>query len=475
MVAIPFPLSSSPGTTVQEAAGRLINCQAVALGDTARARASYQRVPGMSAAFATSSSVRCRGMIEVNGNVFAAIGQKVLYFSLSGGAMTIVGTLVGTDKVTWARNNKKPTPDIVVVTADGAFTVTTSAVTAYADADLPIPNSVCFLDGFFIYTLGDGRLFASGLNAVTQGSNDFTTAEAKPDGLTRGIAYNGLLWAFGPTSCEIYADTANPTGFPFSRQTVINRGLLCRSALAGHEDGFGKGLIFVADDNTVCRMDGYTPNKISPPDLDALITGLVDKTELEACVYTVGGHAKWALSCSAWTWEFNYDTQKWNERQSNASFRWRASCSVNAFGKWLVGDTLTGNVFALDPRAYDEAGDPLPYIIESGPVQKFPSRIAVARADFDFSPGTGIATGLDPIATDPTIEVSWSRDGGTTWGNPLLRKLGRQAMAHNRITVTRAGLSTPQGHRWRLKSTSPVPIAFMQGAQSADIRTAGFR
>jgi hypothetical protein len=48
---------------------------------------------------------------------------------------------------------------------------------------------------------------------------------------------------------------------------------------------------------------------------------------------------------------------------------------------------------------------------------------------------SAIAEGQDPIATDPSVEISWSDDGGLTWSNPILRKLGRQAMSQQLISL----------------------------------------
>src|SRR6185369_13100116 len=225
-----------------------------------------------------------------------------------------------------------------------------------------------------------------------------------------------------------WSDTANPTGFPLSRSTTIGRGLIGRYAVAGYEDGFTKALIWVAEDNTVVRLNGVTPEKISPPDLDRAIASVTDKNTLEATVYFSGGHSRWVISCATFTWEFDLASQKWNERLSYGTTRWRATQLQYAFGKWIGGDTLSGNLLYVNDLAYMEDDDPLVMRVESGPVEKFPNRIQVARADFQLAPGTGVATGADPIQTDPIAQVSWSRDGGQNWSNPLFRKIGPQSV-----------------------------------------------
>jgi hypothetical protein len=151
---------------------------------------------------------------------------------------TLTGTLNGTEKVFWARNNAA-TPDVVCVApGTGAFTVTSAAVSAFADVDVGAPNSVCFMDGFFIFSWGDGTLIASGLNALRRHDRqDQGTVKARR--INPLPAFNGQLYALGPAFGEVYSNTANPTGFPFTRSYVLQRGIIGPYAIAGHQDGFG--------------------------------------------------------------------------------------------------------------------------------------------------------------------------------------------------------------------------------------------
>jgi len=286
----------------------------------------------------------------------------------------------------------------------------------------------------------------------------------------RCLPFNGQLFALGPSFGEVYSNTANPTGFPFTRSYVLQRGLLGPYAIAGHQDGFGNALIWVADDNSVVQHNG-TPNplKISPPDLDRLIAGVSDKTTLEASVYISQGHPKWVISCATFTWEFDLGSQKWNERASYLQTRWRAIGGTSAFGKWIVGDTQGGRLLYINENAFDEFGSPLVWQMDSGPVQNFPNRTKVARADFDFVTGVGIATGTDPIATNPQVGVSWSNDGGITYGSEFTRALGRQATT-SRIMVLRTGMTGNTGRRWRLKISDPVYASFVGASQDTQLR-----
>jgi len=471
-VPIPFLLSSAPGGSSQEGAGRLINCYAEPLGKDINASkklappsAVWRKSPGLTL-FAASGQTGFRGGLLVDSTFCAAWSGKVSKFTSAGVETLMTGALTGTEKVFFARNNKTGSPDVVCVApGTGAFSVLASSVISFADPDIGAPNSVCFMDGFFIFSYGDGTLQASGLNDVTINTLDKTKAQSKPGGLNRVVTFNGQLIAMGPTFGEVYANTANPTGFPFTRSYVLQRGLLSRYAIAGHDDGFGSSLMWVADDHSVVRHNGTpTPDKISPPDLDRLLATAPDDNTLEASVYISQGHPKWVISSPLFTWEFDIGSQKWNERASYLQPRWRAIGGYFAFSQWLVGDTQGGRILIINPLALDEFGSPLVMQMDSGPVVGFPARTKVGKADFNFVTGVGIATGADPIATNPKVGISWSNDGGITYGNEFVRELGRQA-TDSRIAMVRTGMTSTHGRRWRLKISDPIYSAFLGGNQ----------
>lgn len=467
---IPFPVQTSPGAKPQEAGGRIVNGYVEELGDQAPNKTVIRRGPGL-VNFGTSAQSGYRGSIVVNGVLYVGFNGKLEKWTSSGGASTNVGNLNGTKRGFFAANNNT-TPDKVFVDPDGNIaTFTPSAVTnSYPDADLPSVNSVDFLDGYLVFTTGDGRAFATDLNSTSVNALSFGKAEAKPDGLVRVVAWGGRLLFFGNISTEVWTDVGT-TPFPFARSTVIPRGLAGPYCVSGYEDGYSRGPIWVADDNTVVKLDGYTATKVSTPDIDRLIEAVSDKTTLEATCFMAGGHAFFQLSCPAWTWVLDVSTSQWAEANSYLVNRSRRAGAINAFNLWLTGDTQTGNMQQITSAANDEVGSPLRLRIESGPVMNFPGGTVVGRADFYFTTGVGIATGHDPDQTDPDVEISWSDDGGLTWSNPILRKLGRQSEPTELISlVACTGRTSWQGRRWRLDVSSGVYSSFMSATMSDDPR-----
>lgn len=465
MARINFPLSTSPGEKFVEGAGRLVNCFAEPRGQGVNPQYVIKRSPGAST-FATTTETGFRGGIVVGSLFYAAFEDTVVTIT-SSGVVTAVGALSGTDKVFWARNSKSVTPDIVAVCDAGAFVVDSSSVTSYPDGDVGSPNAVCALDGYFFFTEGGGIIRNSSINDTAISGTDFATAESKPDGLWRPVAWNGQLFLFGTQSTEVWTgNPPNDTGFPFNRVTSIQRGLIAAHAVSGFEDGFGDMLAFVGDDNRVYRVNNYQVQSISPPELDRLIERVADKTTLEATCYKAGGHAFWQLSCDEWSWVFNVNNGKWHERQSYLIPRSRLTQASFAFNKWICGDTISGNILEITNATAMEGTNPFIARAESLPVEKFPSRIRVPRADFEFATGVGIAVGDDPVETDPQVAISWSDDGGLNWSVPLFRKLGRQAQTDQRVTILNTGLSGPNGRKWRVDMASPVHLGLMGGEQS---------
>jgi hypothetical protein len=83
--------------------------------------------------------------------------------------------------------------------------------------------------------------------------------------------------------------------------------------------------------------------------------------------------------------------------------------------------------------------------------------------------GVGVATGTDPTQTDPDVLISWSDDGGVSWSTPVIRKLGRQAIAERRISVNRVGSTKDQGRRWRVTMYDNVDFELTGGDMAGKI------
>ncbi len=366
------------------------------------------------------------------------------------------------DAVTFAKNNKAPTPDQVLVTPTlGAFTFTTSGVTLL-DVNSEIPNSVTFGDGYFFFGTPGGLVYASGLNVTTVNSLDVMRVESKSEPLIRVLFFNGELYVWSATHCEVRASGGSPnlSGFPLNRTTVIWRGLVGIHAITGWEDGFHANLTWVADDDSVRMLVGYDPVQISSPDLERAIYAVPDKTAIRCWCYDVDGHASIVIDLGTVTWTYDLGEHAWHERKSATIDYWRPTGnSVKAFDKWIVGDHLSGNLYQVDPTAATDGGNTIRFEAESIAMEAFPQRLGIPRADFNFVTGVG-----DTTTRDPEVLISWSDDGGHTWSDPVTCKLGAAGRYFEQIRLNRVGLTGRKGRRWRVQVDDPVYPGLLAGS-----------
>ena len=116
-----------------------------------------------------------------------------------------------------------------------------------------------------------------------------------------------------------------------------------------------------------------------------------------------------------------------------------------------------------------EVGDPLRMRIETGPAGAFPQVVRINSVELYLTKGVGDAEGLDPVETDPDIEISMSRDGGNNWLDPRVVKIGRQALTDGRVRASIWGQAEVHGVRWRFDMSSSVPFALMGADMAADV------
>lgn len=399
----------------------------------------------------------------INGN--ASLTAQSISASNGGTAVITILQPIGNETVTLtAMTGGAGTPGIVF----------TGAPLAYNGlGNLPQPNSVSFQDGYFFFTIGDGRVFATGINSLSLSPLTFVTIQSRSDvTLLRGIPFSGLMFFFTTGSCEVWQDVANVApNFPYARQVVLPFGLLQANAIAGWETGFDD-LSWVAQDFGVWELPygSLNPTKISPPDLDRLIEVQHRAGNLiVASVYMFAGKKFWVISSPAWTWEFNLGTQQWNERtslnNSGLQGRWRGDGGHPAFGKWLLGDTQSGALCFVDDRNFTELGMPMLMRLESAPVAQFPNRIRVARADFNFATGTGQVT----RAIIMNVNGSAAGTGGVV---RLQVDSTQQVNTNDTVIVSAVGGTTEANGTWPVTVIDATHIE-LQGSVFVHAWTAG--
>jgi len=444
-IPIQFSPASSKGDHPQTGSGRKINA---IIEQDEDGRKFVKRAPGLTRwSRALGTRTHTRGMIAANtGTLLVVYNAEVQSFN-SAGVGSVRGALAGTDLVTLARNNAA-TPNVVGVSpASGPFVLSAAgAPGAYPDADVQSPIAVCFTGGYFFFMYGDRRCRASGLNSTAINSLDEIKAESSAGAGLRCVAFRGQLFLFCADKIEVWqGDQPNASGFPFNRATIIERGIASTNSVAGWENEFAAELIWAAPDNMVYQLRGYEPFRISTPTIERDLQALTDKSSLRCFVAAHNGHPYFYLKSATFTHVYDLLYSNWVERKSYSLERFRAEQCVYHFNDWIIGDELTGDLWRLDADTYQEGNDPLVWDIESDVTEDFPMNAPVKRADFNFVGSAG-AIGADA----PTVAISWSENGGTDYGTPLMRSLGDIGKYGNMVTLKRCGRMGSHGRKWRM-------------------------
>lgn len=466
---IPIPLASLKARSSFASDERLVNGYAEVVGSGNDASAVVYGAAGLSL-FCNAPSDPCRGGIEVDGVLYTINGGG-LYRIDENGVGGQIGTVPGSKPVIMARN-ANIAPQVAICAEDGVYLLQSDTVGAVFNPNIPeIPVAVVWVDGYFIFALPSGRFYISAINDITVSSLDFATAEANPDGLVTVTKLRREVYFFGSETIEVWTNTGNAT-FPFERLpgAVIPAG--CASKYTVQELN---GALYWLDTNNVVQSinGGYVPVPISISGVYKAISAVEDKTEIEAFTYQLGTHAYYVLTHSTFTWVYDVSTQLWHERQSYGLNGWQAAGYVFAFGKNIVGSTVSGNIYAIDENSYSENGQEIVTTLRTARIEDFPKGAAVGTLDIDIETGVGIDVGATSSDTvNPELTLRWSDDGAKTWKGGRLYPLGKKGEYRKRVRATRLGSFGAQGRVWEMSISSRVfktIVAMQMQAESLSV------
>lgn len=419
-VVIPFAMHSYNGRSPPWSSQRCVNWYAQTAPAVGMTKSPAVLLPRFGKSlFDTTSNGDARGVTFVNEVVYAVFDQT--FHSVSSiGTPTAIGTIAGTEPVTFADNGRQ----ICISTGPQAYvyTIDSGTLAEINDADFLGSGSVTFLDGYFIHSVPDqtGQFQWS---AISDGTSydalDFATAESESDPLQRVIENHQELWAFGKRSIEIWATTGNAdSAFERIQTVAIERGCIAKHSIVKTANT----LIWVADDRTVVMAAGYTPRVISNDAVAKVLDDAADIENVRAFTHVEDGHTFYTMTSveDEWTWTYDVNTGLWHERNTYNTTWWDAFSAVNAYGGWLVAGN-TGKLYRLSPGVYADEGSTIRFEAYSAPLFKSTARIGMSRFQVDIEAGTGLTTGQ---GENPQIMLRWSDDGGRTWSNEHWRGMG---------------------------------------------------
>jgi hypothetical protein len=217
-------------------------------------------------------------------------------------------------------------------------------------------------------------------------------------------------------------------------------------------------LMFLGDDGIFYRLDNYVPRRISTHSIERLILDDANQGSIRAFSWSRAGHAFACLSGTDWSRCYDASTGVWHTRQSYGYDAWRARHSIQAWGRTLLGDSLSGDIRELHNYDYNEYGGTMLWGVDSPPLHIFPNGGIVDAIHFDLATGYGTLSGQ---GSDPKIMLQTSVDGGNSFGNYRELELGVTGKYATRVTARRLGRFGVKGIVFRLRVSDPVARALV--------------
>jgi hypothetical protein len=278
-----------------------------------------------------------------------------------------------------------------------------------------------------------------------------------PDNLKSVLISHREPWFFGNKHAQPYQNTGSDEVFD-----VIPGALLEMGSAAT----FGPSLLdnapfWVGEDERGGRMAwraaGYTPQRISNHAVEFALSqaSAEDFANLVSYSYQDGGHSFWVLYIpnTDCTWVYDVAEGDWHQRDASPSIgvhepHWSWN-HVYAFGKHLVGDWKTGNLYEMK-MAYDTGGGVYAFVTDNGTTIQRRRRYQTLNDEMqyiyypeftaDFATGLGPQPPLvdgDGNLRPPQAMLRCNRDG--IWGNQRFANCGFAGEYNARVRWLRLG------------------------------------
>ena len=316
---------------------------------------------------------------------------------------------------------------------------------------------VDMIDGFFLFNRPGTAQFYLSDNLARTFDPLYIAAKAGSDQLVSIAVTRREAWLFGQRSVEIYNNTG-ASDFPLA---AVSGGIE-HGCAAAHSVAKSDGAVFwlsQSRDGRAVAMKGaqYQGKRISTHALEALWQTYGTIKDAIGYTYQQQGHIFYVLTfpAAATTWVYDLATDQWHQWQTGTS-RHRGSCHAAAYGLNLIGDYGTGDLYALDPAVFTDAG------VRISRVRGFPHMISDGKRVRYSSLIADMECGTVPVgAPEPIVTLRYSDDRGATWGGTQTTTLGAHGATLTSMQFQRLGMA--RDRVFELSWDAPVHTA-LQGA-----------
>jgi len=439
--------------------------------------------PGLSLFGAIATPVRGIFFIQYQGGPSAgrcfAVGGSNLYEVFSDGSSAILGN-VGSDSlpVTFAAIPE----EIAVASAGNLFVYTLTAIVLPspmpAGTFVAVP-STSFIngpvarvdngDGFFIVFSknSDTWQVSNPDDGITWNPLSVEEISVFPENITSMMVDHRYVWIFGQKKSVVYADAGAPI-FPYEviPGALLELGCIARDSVAKADNSIfwlgaderGAGMVW--------RSNGFSGVRVSTFAMEQQIQRYPMLSDAIGYSYQEAGHTFYVLRFPSAnvTWVYDAATGLWHKRGFwNGSYYvcHLSQCHAYAFGKHLVGDWSTGNIYSQSISNLTDNGNPIVRTRIAPTISNESTWMTFQQLQIDVESGLGpMPPLLDGRGNprDPQMLVSWSDDNAHTWSNEHAVNCGRAGGYKLRAIIRRLGRSRNRTFKVTMSDAIPWRI-----------------
>ena len=418
-----------------------------------------ESVPGLVERFELAGAPAVRGFATVaGGRAFVVFGNAIAEVAPDLSQLTGLASLTTTSgpvSIAIGRDH--------IVVADGTsspvyYDLSASAGFTIVSANMYPTSWVVYLGGRFVFGRdGTDQFFWTAQDDPTSlDALDFATAEAMPDGITRGIVYREELWLLGTATAEVWRASQSADA-AFEKNSGVSISVGCAAPWSAQL--LDNSLFWLGQDDNggavLYRVQGYSPQRVSTYAVEEKFQASSSVASTRAFAYQLDGQAFYCMTCpgvdTTWCFEVQGNWHEMAELVNGSYTPHRAVCHVYTNLRHLVG-TDDGFVYELDKDVYTNDGDVI-CRERISPHSAIPPDTAV------FFPRARLICSVGTVTDDssPMVELSYSNDGGRTWHDTLPRSLGEIGETNKAIRWNRLGHIEPgQSRAWKVRCTDNV-------------------
>lgn len=316
--------------------------------------------PGL-APFAVLSAGPVRGLIAVNGRVFAVGGSG--FYEVFANATTIYWGPVASNAQPASLSTNGTNGFQVFIVSGGLgyiFDLQTNTLSQIVAAGFPSPCVMgAFSDGYFLALKGQSNQFhiSDLYDGTAWDALDVFQVSTVAEQLVTLIESHREIWLLGEQTSSVWANTGDAdTVYQPIGGVKIDMG----SAAPFGAARIDNAIMWVGQSELGTRMvyraNGYTPQRVSTHAVEyALRREAVPRIiDAVAWAYQQEGHSFYLLYLpeADTTWAYDVATGLWHERAlwDDVYLRWRphpGRCACFGFGRHLVGDRSSGAIYDM--------------------------------------------------------------------------------------------------------------------------------